>query len=56
MKRRKDARVLFVRVDDAEVPGVFSIDGYIDMRKHTEQDVAGAILERLQLLELEDHS
>jgi hypothetical protein len=53
IKRRQDEKVLFVRVDDAEIPGVFSIDGYLDMRDHTEQDVAGAILDRLRLIELE---
>jgi hypothetical protein len=54
IKKRQDERVLLVRADDAEVPGIFSIDGYIDMREHTEDEVAGAILDRLQLLELED--
>jgi hypothetical protein len=47
IKERADDRVMFVRFDDAPVEGVFSIDGYIDARSATPQDIAAFITERL---------
>ena len=41
---------MFVRFDDVDVGGVFSIDGYIDARAHDPATVAGFILERLATL------
>ena len=38
---------MFVRFDDAEVEGVFEIDGYIDAQSHTPQEVAELIIQRL---------
>ena len=50
IKRRDSARIMFVRFDDANVDGVFSIDGYIDGNRHEPAKVAEFILERLTLL------
>lgn len=47
IKCKEDERVMFVRFDDAEIKGVFSIDGYIDARKETATNVAQLILDRL---------
>jgi hypothetical protein len=43
-------RVMFVRMDDGAVEGVFASDGYIDGRRHSPVDVARFITERVELL------
>ncbi|MCW3059248.1 MAG: disease resistance protein [Capsulimonas sp.] len=48
MKCRKSDSIMFMRFDDAVVSGVFSIDGYIDLRKRTTQQAAMLIIERLK--------
>jgi tetratricopeptide (TPR) repeat protein len=47
LKHKEGARLMFFRLDDAEIPGLYSIDGYQDIRKMTDDEVGGAILERL---------
>jgi hypothetical protein len=47
IKAKDDHRIMFVRFDEEKVEGVFSIDGYIDARHNTAQQVADFILERL---------
>jgi hypothetical protein len=47
IKSKKDERVMFVRFDDANVDGVFSIDGYIDARSVSPEGVAAMILKRI---------
>lgn len=47
IKRRRTDDIMFVRLDDAEITGVFSIDGYIDGRRYTDVQIADAILKRL---------
>ncbi|MCF7981747.1 MAG: TIR domain-containing protein [Pseudomonadales bacterium] len=54
IKAKEDDRVMFVRLDDAPVDGVLSIDGYIDGTSNTPQQVADFILTRIA--ELEDGS
>ena len=46
IKKRHD-HIMFLRMDDADVDGAFSIDGYIDLRRHDDGEVAGLILQRL---------
>jgi hypothetical protein len=59
---REDLRVMFVRHDSATVEGVFSHDGYIDGKTHSELQVATMIRERVGLLgegkqgSLQDHT
>ena len=48
---KEDNRVMFVRHDGAEVPGVFSADGYIDATQHNPNEVAEMICERVALLQ-----
>lgn len=50
IKSREDERVMFVRFDNAEIDGVFSIDGYVDGNRFTAQEVADLILQRLKYL------
>jgi hypothetical protein len=47
IKQRHD-RIMFLRVDDAPVEGVFSHDGFVDLRKHNDAEVAELILGRLR--------
>lgn len=45
IKRRQD-KVMFLRLDDAPVAGTFSIDGYLDLRTHNDDDVGALIYQR----------
>lgn len=47
---REHARVMFVRMDDGAVDGVFKTDGYVDARKFDPARIAEFIGERLDLL------
>jgi tetratricopeptide (TPR) repeat protein len=47
LAKRQDDRLMFLRLDDAEIPGLYSIDGYQDIRAMNDSDVAAAILSRL---------
>lgn len=50
IKKREHERVMFVKMDEGKIDGVFSTDGYIDGRQHTPAEVAGFIRERVSLL------
>jgi hypothetical protein len=43
IKSRDQQRIMFVRMDDGVVEGTFSLDGAIDARQHTPQEVARMI-------------
>lgn len=47
--KRETGRVMFVRLDDGEVEGVFKTDGYVDARKFSPHDVARFVEERVNL-------
>ena len=49
IKQRRAAEVMPFRFDDARVPGVFSVDGYIDAREHDPKQSADLILRRLEV-------
>jgi hypothetical protein len=49
IKSKADDKIMFIRFDNQEIDGVFSIDGYIDANKLSEEKVAQFILERVQL-------
>ncbi len=49
MEKQHD-KIMYVRMDDGEVEGVFKTDGYIDGRVHAPKAVAGLIKERMLLL------
>src|SRR5215207_3818890 len=43
-------RIMFVRLDDGEVEGVFRTDGYVDARHHSPSEIAHFIQHRVALL------
>lgn len=47
---REHDRVMFVRMDDGEVEGIFGHDGYVDARDYDPAEIAGFIEERVVLL------
>jgi len=49
IKRRRGASIMPMRFDDAQVLGLFSIDGYIDLRGRVPQDAVDLIRERLNV-------
>lgn len=50
IKAKEDDKIMFVRFDNAQIEGIFSIDGYIDGNVHNEAKVSNFILERLSVL------
>ncbi len=43
-------KIMFVRLDDGAVEGVFKTDGYVDARKFSPEDIAAFIQERVKLI------
>ena len=52
LKKREDDRLMFLRLDRADIPGLYSIDGYLDIANMADEDVAREILRRLEGLAL----
>jgi hypothetical protein len=52
LHKKEDESVMYVKFDSADIPGVFSYDGYIDASNHSEIEVASMINQRIQLLNL----
>jgi len=50
IKQKQEHRLMPLRLDDAQIPGFHSIDGYLDIRNLSDTEVAEAILKRLGLL------
>lgn len=50
IKSKERDRIMFVRFDNAQIEGVFSIDGYIDANHFSEAEVSRFILERVGLV------
>ncbi len=50
LKQKQEHRLMLLRLDDFEIPGFHSIDGYLDIRDLSDAEVANAILERLSSL------
>jgi hypothetical protein len=48
--KRQHDRVMYVRMDDGDVTGVLTTDGYVDAREHTPDEIARLIRERLDSL------
>ena len=51
IKARSESEVMFVRLEDTDVRGVFAIDGYVDAADRSPEDVARLIIDRLRLLQ-----
>jgi len=50
IKLRQDENIMPMRFDDTEIPGFFSIDGYIDLRKRSANTIVDLICQRLEKL------
>lgn len=50
IKSKESERVMFLRVDDAKVSGVLSLDGYLDIRDMSDADVLHAVVTRIASL------
>jgi hypothetical protein len=48
--QRKHEKVMYVRMDDGKVDGVFKTDGYIDGRTHSPKEIAKYIKQRIDLI------
>ncbi len=51
INNKSDHSVMFIRSDNAQIPGVFSHDGYIDMNRFRPEQIADFILDRIRLNE-----
>jgi hypothetical protein len=49
--KRRRSEIMFLRIDEGDVAGVYSIDGYVDIRDRSDEQAAALIAERLQLLQ-----
>lgn len=49
IKSKRDEQIMFVKFDDAQIDGLFGIDGYIDANIFTPKNVANFIMERIKL-------
>jgi hypothetical protein len=49
IKQRQAATVMPLRFDDTEIPGLFSIDGYVWIGGRTPQEIADLILQRMNI-------
>lgn len=50
LMERGHEKIMFVKMDEGKVEGVFKTDGYIDGRHHSPQELASFIQERVSLL------
>jgi hypothetical protein len=50
LKKDQNDRLMFLRLDREEIPGLYSIDGYLDITDMPDDQVADKILQRLALL------
>ena len=50
IKKRRDDEIMFIRVDDGSVDGVFSVDGYVDGQGHPATEISALIVQRLRML------
>jgi hypothetical protein len=51
INNKSDHSVMFVRSDNAEIPGVFAHDGYVDLNRFSDQKIAEFIIERIRINE-----
>ena len=49
IKKKETALIMPMRFDQTEIPGLFSIDGYIDIAKRNADEVSQLILQRLEM-------
>ena len=49
IKKRQDKDIMPMRFDHTEIPGFYSIDGYVDLNTRSPEDTASLILKRIRL-------
>lgn len=49
LRSQNTDKIMYIRMNDGNVEGVYGIDGYIDGSSHTPEQIAKFILERVQL-------
>jgi hypothetical protein len=49
LKQKKTAKIMPVRLDNTDILGLFSIDGYINAKDHEPAELADLIMQRLRL-------
>lgn len=49
IKKRREEDIMPLRFDETEIPGLFSIDGYIDLKNRKSEEIANLIYERVQI-------
>ena len=49
IKNRRTSDIMPIRFDDTHIRGLFSIDGYINAKEHTPEQIAKYIIERYQI-------
>ncbi len=52
IKARSDEKVMFMRFDNADIKGLFSIDGYVNLKNTSPELASKYILERIQANEV----
>jgi len=52
IKNKNEHAIMFMRFDNADVSGSFSIDGYVNLEEHTPLEAARMIVERVRLNDL----
>ena len=45
--KRREGDIIFLRADEGEVSGTFSLDGYLDMRRLSDDELISLISERV---------
>jgi hypothetical protein len=48
IKKSGNAQIMLFRIDDTDISGVFSIDGFVDAEKQAPEDIATLIIQRLE--------
>jgi hypothetical protein len=51
LKKNQDDRLMFLRLDDADIPGLYSGDGYLDIDGMPPEEVAREILSRIAMVD-----
>lgn len=51
INNKSDHSLMFVRSDDSDIPGVFAHDGYIDVNRFNDKQIADFVVERIRLNE-----
>lgn len=49
LKKRQTQNIMPMRLDKTNIPGLFSIDGYVDLQNRTPEQAAALILQRLAI-------